>query len=53
MDRSFGFVYIPIKVYRERDRGDNEYYDPELRYEGLDWTSTAMENWINELRQKR
>ena len=38
---------IPVKVYRNRPRASGAFYDPVIRYDGLDWSDAALEAWVN------
>lgn len=37
---------VPIKVYRGRKRANSEFYNPEIRYDSLDWSDQAIEAWV-------
>lgn len=38
---------IPVKVYRNRPRASGAFYDPVIRYDGLDWSDAALEAWVD------
>jgi hypothetical protein len=40
---------LPIKVYRDRPRGNNEAYTPQVRFAGDITDTAAVERWIGEL----
>ncbi len=42
----FARMVLPVKVYRNRARAANEYYDPAYRYDGLDWSDDALQEWV-------
>ena len=46
----FSKIIVPIKVYRNRPRGDGEYYTPRKIYNGYDWSDAGVQNWfLNEV----
>jgi hypothetical protein len=45
------FFNSPVKVYRGRKRGNNEFYTPQQRWEGDIWDTPKLESWIKELVQ--
>jgi hypothetical protein len=38
-----------IKVIRDRPRGHNEPYGPDIGYEGADWSTEALQAWVETL----
>ena len=42
------FAY-PLKVYRNRARGNNEWYEPEIKWPGGRMTDEAVVQWISTL----
>ena len=40
---------IPVKVYRDRIRAPKQAYQPDVFYDGFDWSDAAVESWVNEL----
>ena len=40
---------LPTKVYRGRERGSMEAYQPTHRYEAFNYSTEALEAWVNEL----
>ncbi|MEM1256202.1 MAG: hypothetical protein AAGI69_27505 [Cyanobacteria bacterium P01_H01_bin.21] len=40
---------FPIKVYRDRNRPSNFYYEPEILYSDLDLSRAAVESWLTDL----
>lgn len=42
-------VILPIKVFRDRPRGDSEALIPQDIYNGTDWSDEAIEAWVLEL----
>ena len=49
----FASYGIPVKVYRDRIRLPKQAYYPSIRYNGLEWTDEALEEWVIELLQKQ
>lgn len=41
-------LHFPMKVYRGRPRGDMEYYEPDIAYDGP-WTEPALRTWMLDL----
>ena len=37
---------LPIKTYVNRLRANDEFYEPEWRYEGLDWSDNTIQEWM-------
>lgn len=40
---------LPIKAYRGRPRDSGQAYTPTIAYPGEDWTTLALQNWVNDL----
>lgn len=38
-------LHFPMKVYRGRPRGDMEYYEPDIAYDGP-WTTAKVRQWL-------
>ncbi|WP_404408110.1 peptidase [Pseudidiomarina marina] len=45
----YGKIVIPNKVYVNRPRGNGEYYSPDYPYDGLEWTTEAFNNFIQDI----
>ncbi|ANM30627.1 hypothetical protein ABI59_15185 [Acidobacteria bacterium Mor1] len=44
----FSRVVVPIKVYRNRMRGNGDYYTPEFGFDEFDWTDESVREWFLE-----
>lgn len=42
---SYAVLHFPMKVYRGRPRGDMEYYEPDIAYDGA-WTEPPLQSWV-------
>ena len=43
-----GYLQIPLKVYRNRLRGHNQPYQPDIVYEGDIKDTPAVEAWLKQ-----
>jgi hypothetical protein len=42
-----------MKVYRNRIRANNEWYEPEVRWQGGAMTDLALAVWVKNLKTKK
>jgi hypothetical protein len=48
-----GQLSYSMKVYRNRIRANNEWYEPEVRWQGGAMTDLALAVWVKNLKTKK